>query len=208
MRRNVNSELRENLLEHARQMFVKQGIKNLTMDEIAKSLGMSKKTIYVLVRDKSELVLEVIERYVNNEKKTNEEIKARAKNPIEEMMLVMEHVLQQTQELNPQVLFDMQKYYPESWQVYHHYRNSYIFNFIYNNIQNGIERGLYRNDFKIDIVTKFYTGALSIISDQTLFPAKHYKFVTVLKEFIHYHLRAIVTPEGFKEMLRHQKNNL
>lgn len=207
MRRNANSELRENLLEHARQMFVKQGIKSLTMDEIAKSLGMSKKTIYVLVRDKSQLVLEVIERYVNNEKKTNEAIKAKAKNPIEEMMLVMEHVLQQTQELNPQVLFDMQKHYPESWQVYHHYRNSYMYDFIYTNIKSGIEKGLYRNDFKTDMVTKFYTGALSIITDQTLFPSKHYKFVTVLKEFIQYHLRAIVTPKGLEELLHHQNNS-
>ena len=206
-RRNVSVELRENLLEQARQMFVKQGIKSLTMDEIAQKMGMSKKTIYVLVRDKSELVLEVIERYINNEKKISEEIRAKAVNPIEEMILVMAHVLQQTKELNPQVLFDMQKYYPESWQIYHHYRQSYFFDFIQSNIKNGIKDGYYHNNFKIDMVVKFYIGSVSIISDQILFPSKYYTFVSVLQEYIQYHLRSIVTTKGLEELQKHPCNS-
>jgi AcrR family transcriptional regulator len=208
MRKKEKSFLRDNLLEHSEEMFIRHGITCLTMDHIAKKLGMSKKTIYSLVRDKSHLVLEVIERYVQKEKKINEKIRLTAQNPIEEMVLVMAHILQQTKELNPQVVFDLQKYYPESWQVYHHYRNSYMIEFISANIKKGVENGFYRSDFNIDMITKFYIGALNIITDQTLFPSKHYKFVNILKEFIQYHLRAIVSAKGLEELQIHQKNNI
>jgi AcrR family transcriptional regulator len=38
------------------QLFKKYGIKSITMDDIARELGMSKKTLYQLVSEKNELV--------------------------------------------------------------------------------------------------------------------------------------------------------
>lgn len=204
---NVNNEVRERLLEQAQQMFMKQGVKNLTMDEIAKTMGISKKTIYVQVKDKSELVLETIKRYVNNEKTITTQIRNKTQNPIEEMVLLMNHILLQTKELNPLVLLDIEKYYPASWKIYKHYRNHYIFDFIHTNVKEGIAKNYYRDDLKSDVVTKFYIGALNMIIDQGLFPTSRYTFVSVLKEYTQYHLRAIVTSKGLKELLHYQNNS-
>ncbi|MDW8273670.1 MAG: TetR/AcrR family transcriptional regulator [Chitinophagales bacterium] len=201
MKRNDTQLLRGKLLENARQMFIKRGIQTLRMDDLAKKLGISKKTIYVLIKDKASLVKEVIEDYVDQERKINENIRRNASNPVEEMVMLMSHVLQQTKELNPQVLFDLQKFYPESWDIFHHYRSSFMFDFIHTNVKTGVEHNFYRSDLKTDIVAKFYIGAIKVISDQSLFPSKHYPFVSVVKEYLEYHLRAIVTEKGLKELL-------
>ncbi|HRN94188.1 MAG: TetR/AcrR family transcriptional regulator [Chitinophagales bacterium] len=204
MKSSENLVLLENLLKHAEMMFMKQGIKGLTMDDLAKEMGMSKKTIYALIRDKEHLVQEVMNYYVKKEVKTVEQIRKQAKNPIEEMVLIMSHVLQTTKELNPQVLFDMQKLYPKSWQIFHDYRNGYIFNFIHSNIEAGIKNDYYRSDIETDIITKFYLGAINVITDQALFPIKQYSFVALLQAYIQYHLRAIVSQKGLQELLQYK----
>lgn len=204
MKRSENIALFESLLEHAEIMFMKQGIKSLTMDDLAKEMGMSKKTIYSLIRDKEHLVQEVMRFYVKKEVSIVEQIRKLAKNPIEEMVLIMSHVLQKTKELNPQVLFDLQKIYPKSWQIFNDYRNGYIFNFIFSNIENGIKNNYYRSDIDVDVITKFYLGAINIITDQTLFPIKKYSFVGLLQSYINYHMRAIVSPKGLQQLFQYQ----
>jgi len=206
MRSTVNLKQREVLLEHARQMFLKHGIKSLTMDMIAKSLSMSKKTIYLMVRDKSQLVKEVIERYVSSEYEVHEVIKRNSENPLHELVLMINHVLKQTDGFNPETLFDMQQLYPESYTLFNKHRTTFLYNRLVENMEAGVEAGLYRSDFNKDVIAKIYIGMLKVFVDQQLFPSKKYPFVLVLKEYLDYHLRAIVTEKGLQELqLQKQK---
>ncbi len=170
------------------------------MDMIAKSLSMSKKTIYLMVRDKSQLVKEVIERYVSSEHEVHEQIKRMSENPLHEMMLMISHVLKQTDGFNPETLFDMQQLYPESYKLFFHHRTTFLYNRLIENMEAGVQAGLYRGDFNKDVIAKIYIGLLKVFVDQQLFPAKKYAFVDVLKEYLDYHLRAIVTDKGLAEL--------
>jgi TetR/AcrR family transcriptional regulator, cholesterol catabolism regulator len=55
-------ETRDRILTAALEMFMRHGIKSVTMDDIAKHLAMSKKTIYQYFRDKDEVVHTLMER--------------------------------------------------------------------------------------------------------------------------------------------------
>lgn len=56
----MNKELKENIMQGTLQAFNQKGLK-FTMDDIAKILGISKKTIYQVFRDKETLFLETVD---------------------------------------------------------------------------------------------------------------------------------------------------
>jgi len=205
MRSYINLQQREQLLIQAQKMFTTHGIKNLTMDMIAKSLKMSKKTIYVMVRDKSDLVREVIERYIQEEIKMFTEFRGKTENPLHELVLVINRALEQTEGFNPETLFDMQRHYPESYKLFINHRNTFLYQQLVANMQDGVEQGYFRTNLKTDIIAKIYTGQLQILVDQSLFPAAKYPFVSILKEYLDYHLRAIVTAKGLEELARQKE---
>ncbi|MBS1520597.1 MAG: helix-turn-helix transcriptional regulator, partial [Bacteroidetes bacterium] len=70
-------------------LFLKAGIKSVTMDDIAKHLGMSKKTIYHFFRDKNELVIALVQKKLKEDEDQMEEIVSKSGNVIEGMINMM-----------------------------------------------------------------------------------------------------------------------
>ena len=65
MKENAGNELRVRILDEAARQFDKKGIK-FTMDDLARSLGMSKKTIYTIFEDKRSIMTETIDRFFDD----------------------------------------------------------------------------------------------------------------------------------------------
>jgi TetR/AcrR family transcriptional regulator, cholesterol catabolism regulator len=188
----------EIILEQAGKLFMKYGIKSLTMDDIAREMGISKKTLYQFVADKSELVTKVMEEHFKRERCNVEELLQQSKNAIDELFQVMENVKYQIKEIHPSIHYDLQKYYPDGWKIFCDHRNSFVYSCVKQNIERGIEQGLFRNDFNVDIVTRIYISRLDIVFNAELFPADKFIFTDVHKEMVFYHMRAILSPKGLK----------
>ncbi len=184
-------------------MFSRFGVKNLTMDDIAKELGMSKKTIYQHVNNKADLVRLSLEEFLKEEKANLKAILASTENSVDTIIQLVSYFHGQIREFNPYVLNDLQKYYPDCWAILNDYRYSYFHKVIADNIDNGIREGLYRKDMNADIISKIYIKGFEILLDQDLFPQKKYVFLEVYKEFLKYHLRGIVSAEGLKLLETH-----
>ena len=182
---------------------MRHGVKSLTMDDIARELGMSKKTIYQYVDNKSELVQLTLEGYLNEERDSVTRMVSEARNSVDCIIVLVSYFLNQTREFNPYVLNDLQRYYPASWNVLNEYRYNYFKNIIAKNIEEGIKEGLYRPDLDADVISKIYIKGFEILLDQELFPQKDYVFVSVYKEFLNYHLRGIVSQKGLKLLEEH-----
>lgn len=68
-------EVKENIIvENARKLFNKYGYKRVTMDEIAKAAGVTKKTVYAYFSSKEELLQYFISEEIHNMKKIVEEV--------------------------------------------------------------------------------------------------------------------------------------
>jgi AcrR family transcriptional regulator len=186
------------LVSKSRELFMKYGLKSLTMDDIAKELGMSKKTIYHFVENKAELVKYTLEDYLAAEKQYMTGVLKDSKNSIDEMSRLIEYLSQTLREFNASSMYDMQKYYPESWALYTDYRYNYLLAQIRTNLENGIKEGYYRQELNPDIISKLYVFAIEIQRNQELFPTERYQFIDIYLEFQNYHLRGIVTPKGLK----------
>jgi len=191
------------LLMKSRELFMKHGVKSLTMDEIAKQMGMSKKTIYQFVNNKSDLINLTMKEYLEDERKLMEVILKKSGNSIDEMIAMIEYWLQIVREFNATTLYDVQRYYPETWKMYNDYRFNFMLGLIKVNLQNGVKEGYYREDMDSDIISKIYILATEILLNQDLFPTKKYAFLTVYREFLGYHLRGIVSSKGLKYLNEH-----
>lgn len=199
----MDNEQKIKLLHTAGELFKKHGVKNLSMDDIARAMGMSKKTIYVLVRDKSDLVHQALELYLEAERIQIETILNSSKNSVDEMIDMVVYFFNQIHNFTTSALDDINKYYPASWAIYTNYRQSFMLNTIRKNIENGIREGYYRNGLNADIIAKIYISGIDILGNQELFPAKEYVFLDIYKEYINYHLRGIVSERGLKHLEEH-----
>lgn len=191
------------LLQKCGELFKKYGVKSYTMDDIARELGMSKKTIYQFVENKAELVRLTLQNYLDQERAQIESILKAPGNSVDEMIQMMYYFFNQVQELNPSALNDLQKYYPETWDIYSRYRFEFMLGMITDNLQKGINEGLYRADLNADIIARVYIANTAVLIDQDLFPGKNYVFINTYKEYLNYHLRGILSPRGLQYLEEH-----
>lgn len=191
-------EKAQKILQQVTVLFMQYGIKSLTMDDIARHLGMSKKTLYQSFSDKAELVLRGIEAHMSEEVAAICSIQEKSENAIEEMFLISQHVSKHLQSMHPSILFDLEKYYPAAFLKFNEYKSEVIMSCIATNIKRGVEQGLYRKNINIPIIAGLYVGRMDIIFDQRFFPADQYNVKDVYFEAIRYHIRGIASEKGIE----------
>jgi len=184
------------ILEQVTPLFMLYGIKSLTMDDIAKHLGISKKTLYQSFADKADLVLKGIQAHMHNEQTALESIHRASENAIEEMFQISQHVSLYLQRMHPSILYDLEKYYPKAFAEFNEYKLNIVMSSIARNIEDGIAQGLYRKNINIPIVAGLYVGRMDLLFDQQLFPASKYSPKEVYLEAIRYHIRGIASENG------------
>jgi len=198
-------ETKERIIHEARTLFLRLGIRSVSMDEIATHLGISKKTVYQHFQDKDELVDRVLQMQINNMQEETTETVRSASNAIEEIFNTMDMMVKHSRNMNPMVLFDLQKYHLSSFQKFHAYKNDFLLNIISNNLKKGVEEGLYRSDIKIEILSKFRLETLMIGFNMDAFPADKYNVTEVSLVIIENFLYGLATEKGFN-MIESYKN--
>lgn len=191
-------EKAQKILAQVSLLFMQYGIKSLTMDDIARHLGISKKTLYQSFSDKSDLVLQGIQSHMDLEGEALEKIHVESINAIDEMFLMSQHVSGHLQQMHPSILFDMQKYYPAAFEKFEEYKLKIVMSCLARNMEDGIAQGLYRKNLNIPIVAGLYVGRIDLLFDQKLFPASKYSPKDVYFEAIRYHIRGIASEKGME----------
>ncbi len=105
--------MKERIIKSALNLFWRYGIKSVTMDDIAKDLGISKRTIYQHYSDKEAILALVIQEEIKSQKCEMEKLDQQASNPIEQMMYSSTQMRDTLSNMNPTLLYDLKKYYPE-----------------------------------------------------------------------------------------------
>lgn len=198
-------ETKERIIQEARNLFLRLGIRSVSMDDIATQLGISKKTVYQHFQDKDELVDRVLQMQIDNMQAETTETVQSASNAIEEIFNTMDMMVKHSRNMNPMVLFDLQKYHLSSFQKFHAYKNDFLLNIISNNLKKGVEEGLYRSDIKIEILSKFRLETLMIGFNMDAFPADKYNVTEVSLVIIENFLYGLATEKGFN-MIESYKN--
>ena len=200
-------EKAQKILNQVRVLFMQYGIKSLTMDDLARHLGISKKTLYQSFSDKADLVLQGIQLHMDEEMEALDRLHDESENAIDEMFLMSQHVSGHLQQMHPSILFDLQKYYPMAFAKFEEYKLKTVMSCLIRNMEEGIEQGLYRENLNIPIVAGLYVGRMDLFFDQKLFPSTKYSPKDVYFEAIRYHIRGIASEKGL-ELLRDKFNSI
>ena len=166
------------------------------MDEVASEQGISKKTLYQYVRNKSDLVEQVIDHFIEQQRRNVNAIQQENLNAIDELLKIYQQTSLQLQEMSPHAGLDLKKYYPKAWDIFLNYKNNFIFEHVFQNMEKGIEEDLYRTDFDKKIISTYYVARFDIFLDKDLFSPQEYSYKTILKELFKYHIRGIASQKG------------
>jgi AcrR family transcriptional regulator len=169
------------------------------MDDIAKHLAVSKKTIYQFFTDKDEIVCMVASRHFEKEKEVcKHHIFANAENPVNELLLVSKHIKTISVNINPAILFDLQKYHPKAWQIFKDYKQGFILEHLLGNLRKGVAEGLYRADINIEVLARLRLEEVQLAFDATIFPPAQFNFFEIQVQFLEHFIRGIVTEKGLQ----------
>jgi AcrR family transcriptional regulator len=146
-------DTKERISAAAGELFLRYGIKSVTMDDIAKQLGMSKKTLYQFYGDKDEIVIHLMERDLSKYQKEFEVVRANAKDAISEILALMKHLGEMFGKINPIVFYEMQKFHPNAWTKFNEFKEKCAIRMIEENIRVGKEQGLYRKNIDAKIMS-------------------------------------------------------
>jgi len=200
-----NMEMQERILQKAADLFVRYGIRSITMDEIALQLGISKKTIYQFYADKNELVSAVIIKILEHNRDCCDVYRNDAKNAIHEVFLAMDMVQEMFENMNPSMLYDLEKYHPEAFEKFIHYKNNFLQRTIKANLEWGIKEELYRDDININIVTLIRLETMLLPFSQNVFSKQKYKMIDVQHELIEQFLFGVSSLKGYKLISKYKE---
>jgi len=199
--------MKEKILQKAGELFLTFGFKSVTMDDIAQEMGISKKTIYANYKNKTQLVkattLNVFE-YISQ---GIDAICSLDNNPIAELFEIKTFVMTHLKNEKSSPQFQLQKYYPSIHQTIMKKQFDVMQDCVLQNINKGIEQDLYREKINSEFISRIYFLGISGIKDETLFPTNLFKKKELMNYYLEYHLRAIVTEKGLRELQQILKNN-
>lgn len=194
----------EKILEKASELFMNIGFKVVTMDDIASSMGISKKTIYQHYENKNILVEKCAENIASKILYDIDQIYSKKNNPIEELLLIRDRFAIFFTDEKKAGIQQLKKYYPEIHYKLKNKQQVKVESCIYNNIERGIDLEIYRNDLDKDFVVKLHHNAMTYIMDNEDFHNTGKNFIKYQNEYLEYHIRAIGTLKGI-ELLKNLK---
>ena len=185
-------------MEGASGLFLRYGIRSVSMDNIASHLGMSKKTIYQYFRDKDEIVYSVTEAHVQGERQQFGEIASKSKNAIEELVGLSGCLRENLKGMNPSLLFDLQKYHHRAWKIWLDFKDHFIRDQIERSIEQGKEEGYFRPQVNTKVLAIMRLETIQMAFDPTLFPKEEYSLSQVQVEIFDHYIHGLFTEKGKK----------
>lgn len=192
------SDQKQAIVESALNQFKQFGFKNVTVDDIARSSGISKKTLYEQFEDKDELVYESVRYMLDCKQCEFDEVMKGRYNAIEQLIQIITVMEELIQGMNRVCFQDLQRYYPKAYQYMEAYRKQKMLKDITDNLKQGIEEGLYRDDIAVDVIATFRMESAMMIFHSVLYQNNKMDMLHVNKELFAHYMYGIATIKGHK----------
>ncbi len=186
----------DRILTESLRLFKKNGIRSVSMDDISKELGMSKKTIYQYFANKTELLEKVLSHMHEKERIPCLDEDTANMNAIDILLAVSRNVSIQLKDMNPINAYELQKYYPTIYREFIIRKRDHVFEQVKQNFTQGIAEGIYRNDLDIDLVARLYIQKLVDVHDPEFLSSVNFGFEKVFQVMFDNHIRGIANAEG------------
>ncbi|MEP7128075.1 MAG: TetR/AcrR family transcriptional regulator [Chitinophagales bacterium] len=193
-----SNNTRERILEAAQELFYSYGIRSITMDDIARHLSISKKTIYQYFDDKHQIVHVLCKMDCDSNVERMLSIANNSLDAIDEILQSMEFLSDMLSKMNPNLIYDLQKYHPESWKDLNTFREQHLLGTVETNLKKGIKQGLYRSDINVRIIAKLRVEEIQMGLTPALFSPSKFNIHEVQIALLEHFLYGILTMQGIR----------
>ncbi|HSJ68994.1 MAG TPA: TetR/AcrR family transcriptional regulator [Anditalea sp.] len=195
-------ETKDKIIETATEQFMRFGVRSVTMDDIARQAGVSKKTIYQEFSDKNQLVYDTFSRALENDKCIMDNFPQLKDGVIEHMTGMATYIRERFGDMNPLVLNEIQRYYPEAWQLFEDFKENHIYEEIVGVLEKGKEEGFFRPEIDTRILAMMRLEQMMFSWDPVKFPPSKFNAVDLQIEIFEHFLFGIFTEKGRKAYLK------
>ncbi|QNH61939.1 TetR/AcrR family transcriptional regulator [Hymenobacter sediminicola] len=191
-------EIKDRILLAARELFTRNGIRSVSMDDIATHLSMSKKTLYKWFENKDQIVEGVIRQHLGQTQGECEALIGKASSAIGELFGMLDWMKSQFADIHPSIFHDMQKYYPVSWQLWLEHKNKYILAQIIANLRRGMSEGLYRADLDVEVLARLRLSQVELAFNAQVFPPSEFDPKRVILTTQEHFMLGVATLKGHR----------
>jgi len=188
--------LKERILSEADRLFCQFGIKSVTMEDLAKALGISKKTIYQYFENKDDLVMQWAVLSMNGLEYQWADCASNAKNAIHEVFIFLNKHIDAMIKMNPLIIHDLIKYHPVCVGFLREHRTNTERERFQALIARGIDEGLFRKDLDWEVLIRFQLLVKDQCLNQDNFPPAEFNVFKVIKEVTLNFLTGLTTLKG------------
>lgn len=185
------------------ELFINYGVKSVTMEDVARELSISKKTLYKFVSNKSELVHKCVLFLFSTIKFSLEDIQSKSTNAIDELFEFDEQLTEVMRAQKPTIIIQLKKHYPETFSWLMEERKRLVMNLTKKNLRKGVAQGYYRNNMNIEYIAMIYYAQTMMFAQENLMPDELCTSPAFVRENLLYHIRGIASPTGLKYL--HEK---
>lgn len=189
-------QLRERIVNTAYEAFTSEGVRNITMDEIATSLGISKRTLYEVFSDKGTLLEACILKSQQNMDEFVMEVLANTNNVLEVILKIFQQSIARFHATNKLFFEDIKKY-PKAYALITRRREKDSEEAIAF-FKEGIHQGLFREDVNFEIMSLLVREQMNMLLHTDI--CEKYSFLAVYESIMFTYLRGISTPKGAQEL--------
>ncbi len=193
------------ITEEAEKLFMKYGIRAVTMDMIASELGMSKRTIYEKFHDKDTLLAHVIKNKSEKQKEVFHKLDESCENVIELIFTILSAAFSQIREASPNYMLDLKKYHHKVYKMVcsrGDIRNSEMSLAI---LKRGVKEKIFRHDINIEMVNEGVQGFIDAAQAGDLFSSGKFSRFDIIDNLLINYLRGISTELGIQLLIKYRE---
>jgi AcrR family transcriptional regulator len=193
----VSAELKNKISNDSLNLFFTYGVKNVSMDDISRSMGISKKTLYQHFDNKASILKSIIESFIQDQDEETYSILDEEIDVIEKILKIYSRILSHFKSCNPAFIFGLKKYYPDIFGLFVKFKKDQLLTVVTQLLKQGKNECVFRNDIDENLIYELHLNRIKSIITETLLPDRHIGdpvFFEVLKTS----LRGITTLKGHK----------
>lgn len=184
--------LREQILTYTLRALMRNGIKSVTMDQIAEGLSISKRTLYEMFQDKENLVLKCMEQRRKAFITEVEHHVETTDNVLEVILLFFKRELNELRVTDMQFYRDMGRY--PKVAAYMDSLRSRDAKHMVETFRQGVKQGLFRADINYEIVELLIAEQMRFLFGTEAW--RRFTAIEVFRAIILVNVRGVCTPEG------------
>jgi TetR/AcrR family transcriptional regulator, cholesterol catabolism regulator len=200
-------ETKEKIIASAKQLFLSYGVRAVTMDDIAREAGVSKKTIYQVFKDKNELVLETFKLELEKDACTLAIVEESEDGVIGQLISLTNYIRERFSNMHPMLLNEVKRYYPKCFLEFEKFKKEQVWRALVDLLEEGKRVGHFRPGINSEIIAQLRLEQFSIMFDPSRFNTGKYNMMETQLQIFEHFVYGILTEQGrkiYEEKLSHQ----